>query len=271
MPSFKRTIQDFDAWNWGLKGTTTEFALGRRTIAILPSEIGGNGVSGYRNLKINVERKGVLGALFGSSTPPKSVYAQRWENPKDWIGAFVPTGSKLPQSKQILQILTEAFTNGPPISCTNVHYGPNIVASAIFYPKDFEGPLDSAGTTINDEWKTVFFNTLRNKYTVLMKTPFMQLDHSLLNSEVYNMVGVVKIAVAQNENKKEYMWIWKDDCGIFLLSVVNDDNESIGREFLQQLDVEKEKAISTAFEKGKEGKEALLKKIDYFLANCIEK
>jgi len=261
----ERAIQGFDSWNWNLKETTPVQALERRVISILPTVVGGNEASSFLMAQINVQRKGLIGALR-SSTPPKSVYAKSWNTPRDWLNQLTPANSRLAEAKDRLQILIDAFNNGPPVANVSVHYGPNIAVSVLFFPKDFEGPINSTELARIDEWKMFFVNTLRNKYCVVQKVPFMLLDTGLLDTRLGKIVGLIRMNVAEDRSKNEYIWIWEDECGIFFLSVVGEDDHSIGEEFLRLLTMEKQKAIPAAFEGGKETIRALISKMDYFFA-----
>ena len=279
------TIQGFDYWSWNLPNTTPLYALGRRVTSIFPTSIAGKEVTAFRIVEITPERKGFFGALR-SGPPPKAVYAKYWNETrkgKGWLEHLLPINSRLAEAKDRLQILLDAFNSGPPTAYINAHYGPNIAASMLFFRKDFEGSLQSDEIYRMDEWKTIFKNTLFNKYGIAQKLPFTSLEerpyHISSRREHANakvIWGVFKMNVYTEGSRTEYTWIWPDEFGLCFLDVVSAVGQTIGDEFLRSLDGEKEKAIRAISEK--EGKEtrkeaikALLNKLEYFLARLQEK
>jgi hypothetical protein len=259
------TIYGFDSWNWSLSNTTPFQALVRRVFSILPISIGGNNATSFYAAQINVKRTGFIGA-FRSSTPPKAAYAKSWNDPKNWLNQLTPENSRLSLAEDRLQILFDAFNKGPPIAYVSIQYGPNIAVSVLFFKKDFEGPLNSKGSQFMDEWRMVFCNTLRNQYCISMKIPFMHLENDLFDSEAENFIGVVRMKVADDELRKEDVWTRNDECGVFFLSAVGNDDRSIIKEFLGLLENEKKKAIPAGYEGGKEAIKDLLTKINYFVS-----
>ena len=274
------TVQGFDQWNWNLPNTTPLQALGRRVTSVFPMSVAGKETTEFHIVEFTPERKGFLGS-FRSGAPPKSLYAKYWKEAgegKGWLRHLTPANSRLSEVKEKLQILVEAFNGGPPTAYVNIHYGPSIAATMLFFRTDFEKPLQTDELYRLDEWKVIFKNTLFNVYGFARKLPFISLEKRSYHIpskrlEADNMLiwGIFKMNVYTDELRTEDIWIWPEEFGMCFLDAVSPINQIIGTEFLRLLDIEKENILSAISEENKDARKALLAKLDYFLARLQQK
>lgn len=261
----KIKIEEFDQMIWRLPGTPRD-ALARRVASLFPRSITDTEATSFRFGVITPKPRGFR-KFLGSGSAPKEIYAKYWTEMRKEetnIKELLASNSRLFAAKDRLQILLEAFSNGPPVGYGTVRYGPNIAASMLFFKNDFKGPLKPEEFFRKDEWKMVFANTLRIKYGDIKKEPYMSVK-TYPYTTATKIFGVVGMIVHSEPSMIEYIWVWRDDLGIIFLNAIDKKNQTVGEDFLRLINLEKEKALLAVPKQNMEERKTLVEKIEFHL------